>query len=66
MIGKTVFIQELGQFGIVKTMSGNKVETVEVQTPDDGPKIINVLEKGYKIISLILALLKLFLNFFGK
>lgn len=47
-------------------MSGNKVETVEVQTPDDGPKIINVLEKGYKIISLILALLKLFLNFFGK
>lgn len=66
MIGKKVFIQELNQVGIVKSMSGGKVETVEVQTPDDGPKLINVLEKGYKVISLLLALLKLILNFFGK
>lgn len=65
MIGKKVFIQELGQFGIVQTMAGGQVETVKVETPD-GPKTINILEKGYKVLSLILAILKLVLQFFGK
>ena len=46
-------------------MAGANIETVEVQTPD-GPKVINVLEKGYKIISLVMAILQLILKFFGK
>jgi len=65
MIGKKVFISELKQFGVVRSMAGDKVETVEVETPT-GPQVINILEKGYKVLSLILAILKLVLNFFGK
>lgn len=65
MIGKKVFIEDLNQIGIVHSMKGDKIETVEVQTPD-GPKLIDILEKGYKVISLILGILKLVLSFFGK
>ena len=65
MIGKKVFIQELNQVGLVREMSGDKIKTVEVQTPD-GPKLVDVLEKGYKVISLILGILQLILKFFGK
>jgi len=65
MIGKKVFIQELNQVGTVREMAGGQIKTVEVQTPD-GPKLVDVLEKGYKVISLILAILKLILNFFGR
>lgn len=65
MIGKKVYIQDLDQVGRVRSMAGANIETVEVQTPD-GPKVINVLEKGYKIISLVLAIFQLLLKFFGK
>lgn len=65
MIGKKVFIEELRQVGTVRSMSGNQIKDVEVQTPD-GPKLVDVLEKGYKVLSLILAILKLLLNFFVK
>jgi hypothetical protein len=65
MIGKKVYIQDLDQLGLVRSMAGEQVETVEVQTPD-GPKLVNVLEKGYKVISLVLAILQLLLKFFGK
>lgn len=64
-IGKKVYIEELNQVGTVRSMAAGKIENVEVETPD-GPKLINILEKGYKVISLILAFLKLLLNFFGK
>ena len=63
MIGKRVYIEELNQVGIVREMTGQKVKTVEVQTPD-GPQVVDVLEKGYKIISLVLAILQLILKFF--
>jgi hypothetical protein len=65
MIWKKVFIQDFDQVGRVRYMAGANIETVEVQTPD-GPKVINVLEKGYKIISLVMAILQLILKFFGK
>jgi hypothetical protein len=65
MIGKKVYIQDLDQLGLVRSMAGAQVETVEVQTPD-GPKLVNVLEKGYKVISLVLAILQLLLKFLGK
>lgn len=65
MIGKKVFIEDLKQVGIVRSMSGEKIKTVEVETPE-GPKLIDILEKGYKVISLILGILKLVLSFFGK
>lgn len=65
MIGKKVYIKELNQLGTVRSMAGGEVENVEVQTPD-GPKLINVLENGYKVLNLVLAILKLILNFFGK
>lgn len=65
MIGKKVYIQDLDQVGRVRSMAGEKIETVEVQTPD-GPQVINVLEKGYKILSLVLAIFQLLLKFFGK
>lgn len=65
MIGKKVYIEELRQVGTVRGMSGNKIKEVEVQTPD-GPKLVDVLEKGYKVLSLLVAILKLVLNFFVK
>lgn len=65
MIGKKVYIEELNQIGTVRTMTGGEIENVEVQTPD-GPKLVNVLEQGYKVLTLVLAILKLVLNFFGK
>lgn len=65
MIGKPVYIKELDQMGTVRTMAGGEVENVEVQTPD-GPKLVNVLEQGYKVVSLVLAILQLLLKFFGK
>lgn len=63
MIGKRIYIEELNQVGIVREMSGQNVKTVEVQTPD-GPKLVDVLEKGYKVLSLVMAILQLFLKFF--
>lgn len=63
MVGKKVYIQDLNQIGTVREMSGQRIKTVEVQTPD-GPKLVDVLEKGYKVISLILAILQLILKFF--
>lgn len=65
MIGKKVYIEELRQIGTVRGMSGNTIKDVEVQTPD-GPKLVDVLEKGYKVLSLLVAILKLVLNFFVK
>lgn len=63
MKGKRVYIEELNQVGIVREMAGQEVKTVEVQTPD-GPKLVDVLEKGYKVLSLIMAIVQLFLKFF--
>lgn len=65
MIGRKVYIQELNQIGTVREMSGQQVKTVEVQTPD-GPKLVDVLQKGYKVLNLVLAILQLILKFFGK
>jgi hypothetical protein len=67
MIGRRVYIEELGQLGTVEEMTpdGKKVKTVRVQTPD-GPKLVDILEKGYKILTMAMALLKLILSFFGK
>lgn len=65
MIGRKVYIRELDQLGVVREMSDRLVKKVEVQTPD-GPKLVDVLEKGYKVISLVLAIWKLVLNFFGR
>ena len=63
--GTKVYVEELGQVGIVREMSGQQVKTVEVQTPD-GPKVVDVLEKGYKVLTLVLGILQLILKFFGK
>jgi len=65
MVGKKVFIKELGQIGTVQELAGGKVKTVEVETPD-GPKVVDVLEKGYKVLTLVLGILQLILKFFGK
>jgi hypothetical protein len=63
--GTKVYVEELGQVGIVQELVGGKVKTVEVQTPD-GPKVVDVLERGYKVLTLVLGILQLILKFFGK
>jgi len=63
MIGKRVYIKELGQLGTVRTVRNGAPEEVEIQTPE-GPKIINVLDKGYKVLTLLLAILRLLLQAF--
>lgn len=62
-MSKRVYILETKQVGIVKTYKDGKPETVLVQTPS-GPALINVLEKGWKIINLLRGVLDLLLAFF--
>lgn len=62
-MSKKVYIVETQQIGTVLTYKDGKPETVEVQTPT-GPEIVNVLEKGWKVINLLRGVLDLLLAFF--
>lgn len=64
--GTKVFIKELNQIGIIESLAPDgSIEKVKIQTPE-GEKVIEILNKGYKIISLIKAIWELLLNFFKK
>ena len=62
-MSKRVYIVESKQVGTVLTYKNGKPETVQVVTPD-GDKIVNVLEKGWKVINLLRGVLDLLLAFF--
>jgi len=64
--GTKVYIKELKQVGTVEDVAPNgAVQTVKVETPE-GPKVVEVLEKGFQILTLLRAIFELFLNFFKK
>lgn len=64
--GNRVFIKELQQFGTIEDIAPNgMVQTVKVDTPEGG-KIVNVLEKGYNLLTLFRAMIELLLKFFKK
>lgn len=61
--GKRVFIKEMGQFGHVKELDGmGQVKTVTVVT-EEGPKVVDVIEKGFNVVTLFASILKLILQF---
>lgn len=63
-IGKKVYIKELDQVGYVETLTETgKVHTVSVVTAE-GPKVIDIIEKGFNIVSLIATILGLLKSFF--
>lgn len=60
---KRVYIKELGAFGeVISTdQATGAARVVEVSTPE-GPKMVDVIEKGYTIISTLKAILELILS----
>ena len=62
-MAQKVYIVETQQIGTVLTYKNGKPETVEVKTPT-GPEIVNVLDKGWKIINLLRGVLDLLIVFF--
>lgn len=59
---KKVFIKELNAFGeVIRTDGNGAPRVVEVKT-EEGPKMIDVIEKGYTIISTLKAVLELILS----
>lgn len=61
--GKKVYIKEMGQYGHVKSVTDDgRVETVTVVT-DEGPKIVNVIERGFNVLTLLTSIFQLLLKF---
>ena len=59
---KRVYIKELSTFGeVISTNATGAPRVVEVSTPE-GPKMVDVIEKGYTIISTLKAILELILS----
>lgn len=59
---KKIYIKELSAFGeVISTDGTGAPRVVEVKT-EEGPKMIDVIEKGYTIISTLKAVLELILS----
>lgn len=59
---RKVFVKELDQFAtVIETTEAGEVKKVEVETPS-GTKLIDVLEKGYTVISTLKALFEIIIN----
>lgn len=61
--GQKIYIKETGQFGRVESLTEKgSIHQVSIIT-DDGPKIIDVIERGYNVITLVATIWKLILEF---
>ncbi len=59
---KTVFVKELSQFAeVISTAETGEVKEVKVKTPF-GEKVIDILEKGYTIVSTLKAVIEIIVN----
>lgn len=69
-IGKEVFIKELSQYGTVKALTPfGEVKEVIVTDATGKPNVIDVLEKGYTLLTIFAAIWELLLkavNIFKK
>ena len=65
-VGKEIYIKELNQIGTVTDVTAlNEVRLVSITKTDGEPVIVNVLEKGYTLLTIFAAIWQLVLKAVG-